>query len=66
MNMFLDMYLFGSIDGKNPDILGIIVNYCAHKHSHIDFQLEVIKESEVKSVYCQVEYTKFRSDFIET
>jgi hypothetical protein len=65
MNMFPDMYLFGSIDGKDPDILGIIVNCYAHNESHIDFQLEVIKESEVKLVSCQVEYTKFRPDLIE-
>jgi hypothetical protein len=44
MNVFLDMYLFGSTDGKDPDILEIIVNCYVHNESHIEFQVEVIKE----------------------
>jgi hypothetical protein len=35
MNMFPDMYL--SIDGKDPDVLGIIENCYVHNESHIDF-----------------------------
>ena len=66
MNMFPDLYLFGSIDGNDIETLGIIVNCYANNQSHIDFQMEVIEENEVKLVSCQVEYTKFRPDLIET
>ena len=51
------MYLFGSIDGKEPEILGIIINCYAYNENDIDFQVEVIKENEVKLISCQVEYT---------
>ena len=65
MNMYHDMYLFGSIDGKEPEILWIIINCYAYNENDIDLQMEVIKENEVKLISCQVEYTKFRWDFIE-
>lgn len=65
MNMFPDMYLFGSIDGNEPEILGIIINCYACNENDIDFQVEMIKENEVKLISCQVEYTNFRPDLIE-
>ena len=65
LNMFPDMYLFGSIDGKEPEILGIIINCYACNENDIDFQVEMIKENEVKLISCQVEYTNFRPDLIE-
>ena len=65
MNMYPDMYLFGSIDEKEPEILGIIINCYACNENDIDFQVEVIKENEVKLISCQVEYKKFRPDLIE-
>ena len=66
MNMFPDMYLFGSMDGNDIQRLGIIVSCYALNHSQIDFQMEVIEENEVKLFSCQVDYTKFRPDLIDT
>lgn len=43
MNIFPNMYLFGSIDGNEPEILGIIINFYAYKENDIDFQVEMIK-----------------------
>jgi len=63
--MFPYLYLFGSTNGKDPEILRIIVNCYNHNESHIDFQVELIKENEVKLVSCQAEYTKFRPYLIE-
>ena len=63
--MFLDMYLFGSADEKNPNILRIIVNFYAHSESDINFQEDIIKENEVQLVSCRVEYTKSRPYLIE-
>jgi len=65
MNMFLDMYLFGSIDGNEPEMLGIIINCYAYNEDDIDFQVEMIKENEVILISCQVQYTNFRPDMIE-
>jgi hypothetical protein len=66
MNMFPDMYLLGSMDGNDIQRLGIIVSCYALNHSQIDFQMEVTEENEVKLFSCQVEYTKFRPDLIDT
>lgn len=64
-NMFPDTYLFGSIDGNEPEILGIIINCYAYNENDIDFQVEMIKENEVILISCQVQYTNFRLDLIE-
>ena len=55
--MFPNMFLFVPIDGKEPKILGIIINYYACNENDIDFQVEMNKENEVKLISCQVEYT---------
>lgn len=62
--MFHDMYQFECIDGTEQEKLGIIVNLYVHNDSDINFQVEVIKENEVKLVSCQEEYTTFRSDLV--
>lgn len=56
--------LFGSIDGNEPDILAIIINFYAYNENDIDFQVEMIKENEVKLISCQV-YINFKSYLIE-
>jgi len=43
MNMFPDMYLFGSIDRNEPEILGIAIICYAYNENDIDFQVEMIK-----------------------
>ena len=60
-----NMYIFGSTGGENPYILGIVVNCYADGESEIIFQVEAVKKNEVKLVSCQVDYRKFRPDFIE-
>jgi hypothetical protein len=42
--MFLDIYLFGSLDEKYLDMLITLVNYYVHNECYIDFQVRVIKK----------------------
>ena len=43
MNIYPDIYLFGSINEKEPEILGIIINFYAYNENDIEFQVQVIK-----------------------
>ena len=44
------MYLFGSTDWKEPNILGILINFYAHNENDGGFQVEMTKENEVKLI----------------
>lgn len=48
MNMFPDKYLFRCINGNEPKKLRIIVTRYVHNDNDIIFQVEVVKENEVK------------------
>ena len=51
MNMFPEMYLFGSSNEKDPYILGIVVNCYVDGESDIIIQVGIVKETGVKLFY---------------